>query len=219
MTLYLASIVEGETETECVEPLLQRIWRELLSAPIRLQVLHPLTLDRGRAVSTTKTDLADKIDEACLELLWRVRRDPIGKGLLLIMFDADKDCPAELGTRLLTAARTHRADVDIVCVLPKKTFENWIVAGASTLAGVNGLPNPLPACDQYEDRSGAAWLDDQLRSVKQNRAYKKTIDAQVLVRRMNLQECRTNAPSFDKLCRDLEARLPPPPADVPAPGG
>ena len=31
------------------------------------------------------------------------------------------------------------------------------------------------------------------------------------VRRMDLKECRTNSPSFDKLCRELGARLPHPP--------
>jgi hypothetical protein len=87
-------------------------------------------------------------------------------------------------------------------------LENWIVAGASTLAGVNGLPDPLPARDQFEERSGAAWLEAQLRSRNQARKYKKTADADVFVRAMNLQECRGNAPSFDKLCRELEARLP-----------
>jgi hypothetical protein len=91
-------------------------------------------------------------------------------------------------------------------------LENWIVAGASTLAGVNGLPDPLPARDQFEDRGGAAWLEAQLRSKNKARKYKKTDDAEVFIRRLALQECRDNAPSFDKLCRVLQARLPAPPA-------
>ena len=33
-----------------------------------------------------------------------------------------------------------------------------------------------------------------------------------LAQRMDLQQCRTNSPSFDKLCRELEARLPQPPS-------
>src|SRR6516162_418666 len=90
-------------------------------------------------------------------------------------------------------------------------LENWIVAGASTLAGVNGLPDPLPARDQFEGRSGAAWLEAQLRSKNKARKYRKTDDAEVFVRGMALQECQDNAPSFDKLCRELEARLPQPP--------
>ncbi len=97
------------------------------------------------------------------------------------------------------------------CVLAKQMLENWIVAGASTLAGVNDLPDPLPARGHFEDHSGAAWLETQLRSQSKSRKYKKTADAEAFIRTMDLQECRDNAPSFDKLCRELQARLPPPP--------
>jgi hypothetical protein len=87
-------------------------------------------------------------------------------------------------------------------------LENWIVAGASTLAGVNDLPNNLPARDKIEDRSGVVWIETQLRSRDKTRKYRKTVDAEHFIRIMDLQECRTNSPSFDKLCRELEARLP-----------
>ena len=87
-------------------------------------------------------------------------------------------------------------------------LENWIVAGASTLSGVNGLPDPLPARDKFEERSGVAWLEKQLRRKNKNRSYKKTVDAEVFVQFMDLAECRSNSPSFDKLCRELEKRLP-----------
>ncbi len=39
MTLYIAPIVEGQTEAGCIERLLQRIWMELLGGPERMQVL------------------------------------------------------------------------------------------------------------------------------------------------------------------------------------
>jgi hypothetical protein len=92
----------------------------------------------------------------------------------------------------------------IACVLAKKMLENWIVAGASTLAGVNGLPDPLPPRDQFEDRKGAHWLEAQLRAKNRARKYRKTVDAKVFVQSLHLAECRQNSPSFDKLCRDLE---------------
>jgi hypothetical protein len=106
---------------------------------------------------------------------------------------------------MAVARQALPANTPIACVLAKRMFENWIVAGASTLDGVNELPSPLPARDQFEDRSGAAWLEEQLRTQNQARKYKKTVDAEVFVRAMNLQECRANSPSFDKLCRDLES--------------
>src|SRR5205823_1816550 len=106
--------------------------------------------------------------------------------------------------RLLETARRARSDARIACVLAKQMLENWIVAGASTLAGVNGLPDPLPPRDNFEDRSGVHWLEGQLRSKDRARKYKKTVDAKEFVRFVDLSECRQNSPSFDKLCRDLE---------------
>ena len=41
MTFYVVPIVEGQTEAGCIERLLQRVWKELLGARLRLQVLLP----------------------------------------------------------------------------------------------------------------------------------------------------------------------------------
>src|SRR5262249_3435824 len=155
-----------QTEAGCVERLLQRVWTELLAGPVRLQVLAPSRGKRDALISPAGTDLADKIKEAYLKLSRRLRRDSSGRGLLLLLLDAEGGCPAELAPRLLQTARLARSDTDIACVLAKRMFENWIVAGASTLAGVNGLPDPLRPPDNPEDCSGTAWLDQQLRSQK-----------------------------------------------------
>jgi Domain of unknown function (DUF4276) len=208
VTYYIVPIVEGQTEVGCVQGLLRRVWEELLAGPIPLQVLPPSRGKRDSLVSPSGTALAEKIGEAYSRLSQCLRRDPSGRGLLLLLLDAEGDCPAELAPRLLAVARQARGDATIACVLAKRMLENWIVAGASTLAGVNDLPDPLPARDQFEDRSGAAWLDGQLRSRKRTRRYKKTVDAKVFVRAMDLAECRANCPSFAKLCRELQARLP-----------
>jgi hypothetical protein len=214
VTFYLVPIVEGQTEVGCVERLLQRVWTELLAPPDRLQVLLASRGKRDALINPDHPDFAVKIEEAYAKLARRLRHDSSSqsRGMLLLLLDAEKDCPAELGPRLLEAATRIRSDASIACVLAKEMLENWIVAGASTLAGVNDLPNPLPVRDKFEDRSGAAWLDDQLRrnSKSKSRKYKKTVDAGPFVRAMALQECRDNAPSFDKPCRELEARQQPP---------
>src|SRR5262245_24338351 len=105
MTLYIAPIVEGQTEDKCVERLLQRIWRELLAAPHRLQVLQPSREKRDKLVHSAGTDLESKVHEAVLKLQYRLRRDSDGRGLLLLLLDAEHDCPAELGPRFLQTAR------------------------------------------------------------------------------------------------------------------
>ena len=213
MTLYIAPIVEGQTEAESIERLLHRVWAELLATPDRLQVLTPSRGNRGSLVHPKRPDLADKIREAHARLAQRLKPDPAGRGMLLLLLDADDDCPAELGPRLLAAAKAARSDADISCVLAKKMLENWLVAGASALAGVNDLPSELPTRDLFEQRSGTAWLDSQLRRKDRKRKYDKTADAKIFVKHFGLQECRDNCPSFDKLCRELEARLAPAPPD------
>jgi hypothetical protein len=212
MTFYIVPIVEGQTEAVCIERLLQRVWMELLASPVRLQVLPPSRGNRDALVDSAKPHLREKVEEAHAKLARRLRSEQSSRGLLLLLLDAEGDAPCQLAPRLLNAARVARSDADISCVLAKRMLENWIVAGASTLAGVNDLPNPLPAREKFEERSGAAWLDAQLRSQNKARKYKKTADAEPFVRTMNLQECRENSPSFDKLCRELEARMPQPPA-------
>jgi len=124
-----------------------------------------------------------------------------------LLLDAEADCPAQLGPRLLYTSRQARSDASIACVLAKRMLENWIVAGASTLAGVSGLPKLLQTPANPEDCSGAAWLEAQLRNRNKTRKYKKTTDAKVFVASMDLQQCRKTSLSFDKLCRDLNTLL------------
>jgi hypothetical protein len=214
MMFYIAPIVEGQCEVGCIERLLQRTWTELLAGPNCLRVLPPSRGSRDALLQLERPDLAEKVEEAYIKLHRLLAYDSSSSGLLLLLLDAEDDCPAQLAPILLEAAKKIRSDADICCVLAKRMLENWIVAGASTLAGVNGLPAILPTRDRFEDRSGAKWLEQQLRSKDKARKYKKTEDAKLFVRVMDLEECRTNSPSFDKLCRELAKRLPP--VEVPA---
>jgi hypothetical protein len=214
MNLYVSAIVEGQTEQRCVERILHRIWTELLHRPERLQVLEPFRGHRDDLVNPNGLALKESVQKVFLKLQAKARQDSEARSLLLILLDAESDCPAELAPRLLDTAQRARADADLACVLAKRMLENWIVAGASTLAGVNDLPDPLQPPDNPEECNGAAWLEQQLRSRKQTRSYKKTVDAAVFVQKMHLEECRAHSPSFDKLYRELALRLPPSETDT-----
>ncbi|MCI0464085.1 MAG: DUF4276 family protein [Gemmataceae bacterium] len=217
MTLYIAPVVEGQTEQGCVERLLHRVWFELLAQPERLQVLEPFRGQRDALVHPDGKAFTESVQKAFLKLHAKARKDAEARSLLLILLDAEGDCPATLAPRLLAVARAVLPpDSPVACVLPKRMLENWIVAGCTTLAGVNGLPSPLSPPANPEDCGGSGWLSAQLRSVNKGRKYTKTADAKVFVAAMDLQGCRDTASSFDKLCRELEGRiLPPPQAPLP----
>jgi hypothetical protein len=92
MTFYIAPIVEGQTEAGCIERLLQRVWTELLAAPLRLQVLLPSRCKRDALINPDCPNLAKKVEEAYSKLAQRLRRDPSGRGVLLLLLDAEGDC-------------------------------------------------------------------------------------------------------------------------------
>lgn len=212
MTVYVFPIVEGHTEQGCVAKLLHRVWSGLLARPERLQIAPAYRGHRDQLFHPSGTALQDAVRAASATLKPMRKRDPSARTLILILLDADDDCPAEHAPRLLELAQSAVApDVPLSCVFARRTLENWIVAGASTLGGVAELPGDLPPRDRHEEIRGVNWLNAQLKRSRQK--YRKTTNAIEFVEGMNLEECRTNCPSFDKLCRDLEAIAGP--ADAP----
>ena len=210
MIVFVVAIVEGHTERTSFERLLQRIWHEL-GRPERLQVLEGVRAPRSSLIHPNGVALCEAIENVAIQLCPHLRHNPGCQSLILIDIDAERDCPAQLGPRLVAAANAARADLTIACVLAKRMFENWIVAGASTLGGVLNLPDPLPARTDVEAMNGSTWLDTQLRSVTPNSKYKKADHAIEFVKAMNLPEARSTSPSFARLCKKLECipRCPP----------
>src|SRR5437899_5911095 len=161
MTLDVAPIVEGHTEVGSVERLLQRVWAELLQDPERLQVLQPTRGNRDALIDANRGDLANKLGQGFAKLSQQLSRDSAGRGLLLLLLDAEQGCPKLLAPQLLQRARLAQVNADIGCVFAKRMLENWIMGGASTLAGVHGLPDPLPPRSQFEECNGSASLEAQ----------------------------------------------------------
>lgn len=223
MTLFVASIVEGATEERCIKIILSRLWRELLHVADHepLAVLEPIPAKRLSLVKDGHPELEQMVERAVRVLQSRTRQPAVNRGFILLLIDAEEDCPAILGPRLLSRARTARCDADIVCVLARRKLENWFKAAATSLAGVSGLPDDLTVPANPEDGSGAAWLTRQMQRKDRRRKYTKPADAVELARRMDLELCRANSPSFDKLCRELALRLPPsdPPPSAEADSG
>jgi len=209
MTLYVAPIVEGQTEQGCVDRLLHRVWGDLLKRPERLQVIEAFRGHRDQLIHLNGAVLTETVRKAFLQMKAKSRRDTDASLLVLILLDAEQDCPATLAPRLVkTAVESLAPGAVISCVLAKQMLENWIVGGACSLASINGLPNAIPLRTDVENLRGSSWLERQLRLVDRTRSYRKTIDAKEFVQRLDLHECRTNCPSFDKLCRELQARVP-----------
>jgi Domain of unknown function (DUF4276) len=199
MPLRIAVIVEGHGEDGAIRPLLERIWYEFLKGD-QLDVLRPFRRPQGMLLQ--EAGLKTTVDAAMIEL---TRQPPDGfQRLVLILIDSEGKCPENLAPQLLTWGREARTDADIACVMPHPMFETWFVAAASSLAGERGFPADLIAPDDPEgNKLGKGWIKKKL-----PRKYSETADQPRFAAKIDLTLCRQNSPSFDKLCRELENRLP-----------
>ncbi len=58
---------------------------------------------------------------------------------ILILIDADDDCPAQVGPELLHRATVARSDVPLGVVLAKREFEAWFLAARCVSTGLRQL--------------------------------------------------------------------------------
>ena len=125
-------------------------------------------------------------------------------GRILVLLDADEDCPAELGPELLARAEQEREDRKIAVVLAKVEYEAWFVAAAYSLVGAGGLtPNVNVPEDVEALGNPKGWISERM----QGRRYRETTHQPALTSRFDLAMAREAAPSFDKMCRSVAALL------------
>jgi hypothetical protein len=184
----LASIVEGDGEVIALPKLLHRIAGEL---GVSLLTPTPQRVPRG------KLTMFGGIERWVATAAPRVP----GSGGVLVLIDADDDCPAQLGPELLSRARAARGDKRIAVVLANREFEAWFLAAAGSLAGQHGFPRNLRPPDNAEaPRDCKGWLSKQR---PHGHPYKETVDQAPIASTFDLKRARENSPSFDKFYRDV----------------
>lgn len=127
--------------------------------------------------------------------------DAGANGGILILLDADDECPVGLAEEILRRALTERGDLRIRVVLAKTEYESWFLA-----AGVLGNPPAAeaePPFDPEAIRNAKGKLSALL---PDGRSYRPTIHQVRLTATLDLDTARS-APSFDKLWRDVVALL------------
>lgn len=185
----IIAIVEGRGEVATVPVLLRRIAAEVSPLP-HVSVLPPIRVDRNKVTSP---------DE--LERMVGIASNRSGPdGRILILLDADKDCPARLGPELLRRTRAARSDRHIRVVIPKSEFESWFLASIESLGGLRGIDPSLAAPSDPESvRDAKGWLTARMPN---SRSYRPARDQAALTDAMHFKSARS-APSFNKLWRDV----------------
>lgn len=204
MPLTLAFIVEGKGDEISLPKLVARTLAALdVQPPFRL--LDPIRVARDRLVKQGELERAVQL--AVLK--------SGGHGAVLVLLDADDDCPAQLGPDLQRRASAAAGTVPVQVVLANREFEAWFLASARSLAGLRGLSADLEDHPNPDSVRGAKeWLTANMPGA---RAYSPVRDQPELVKAMDLDAARQGSRSFRKFWSATERLVEPTATTVPPP--
>lgn len=186
--LTIVCIVEGHGDELGLPVLARRLANE-----VRDDLLLKFEV---RRVSKSQVLRADGLERA-LDALSR----QIGRAApILVLLDADKDCPREIASRLHERRRLAHADLMVSIVVAKCEYEAWFLAAAQSLVGDEGLQDGESSPPEPEGIRGAKeWLSARMSF---GGRYVETRHQERFSRQMDLEQAR-QASSFRKLEREI----------------
>jgi len=188
--VHFGFVIEGHGEVEAVPALIRRICNELCDL-YAVKTARPVRVTKSRLVRSGELERA-------IRLARGTNRE---QGPVIVILDADDDCPAILGPSLKSRALAITSPGTVSIVIPKYEFETWFLASAQSLSGKSGLREGLlPPPDPAAIRGAKQWLT---RNMVPGRKYSPTVDQASLVAAMDLTAARS-CRSFDRLCREIE---------------
>ena len=189
---FIVPIVEGKGEVDAVPLLIRRIAWERAHSLLPI-VGKPIWVPRDKLLRR-KGELERYVDIAA--------RKGDSCGRILIVLDADDDCPAELGPWILGRATKARPDREVGVVLAKREYEAWFLATLDSLAGQRNIRKGSVAPDDPEGvRDAKGRINAMMGTGSQ---YRTTRDQAALTQFIDIPAARLKSPSFDKMCRVIE---------------
>ena len=185
----IVAIVEGDGELAAVPDLLRRIlWERLCRYDI-----HAPKPKRANG----KPDLLKKF-ESFLEYAVLDNCDAI-----LVLVDADEECPVEKARDLATRAAALNLNVPVAIVYANSEYETWFITSLSECTGQAirarlGMSETINAPDNVENIRGAKeWLKHRMPN---DIGYKETEDQEPLTHHIDFNLTHDRSRSFRRLC-------------------
>jgi hypothetical protein len=193
MVERIIPIAEGHGEVEALPMLIRRILAERLASP---------QVDVGKVIRQPRTRLVQPPDFDVLKrtIDFAARRGGAGCGILLVV-DADDDCPRETAATLRRVAEEARPDVPTRTVLANREFEAWLIAAAISLRGHRRVrDDAVPPVDPEAVRDAKGHLQNAI--LRPDETYSPSVDQVRFCSLMSLAAAR-HCRSYRKLEKDI----------------
>lgn len=192
MTRNIVCIVEGDGEVRAVPVLLRRIaetrgvYDLLVPPPIRVHrdqfLRRPEEFERKLLLAAAKA----------------------AGGMVMVLIDADDDCPVTLAKEIETRARPLIHGADLRVVVPNREYEAWLLATADSIAGRRGLRADIEVPQQPDNiRNAKGWLSERIPGGR----YHEVSDQPALTALIDVERAAERSRSFRKLVKTIEAVL------------
>jgi len=179
--MIIQPIVEGQGEEVAVPLLLRRLRDEAQAWGLEVATPH-----RKRRTQLVKKDsLQSAVRVAAL------RPDCAG---ILVLFDADDDCPKELAPILEEWAREAASGILCAVVMANREYEAWFLSSTEALRGrANILPDATSHPDPETPRDAKGELE---RRMRRGASYSPTVDQATLTAHLDLETAYRRCRSF-----------------------
>lgn len=182
--MMIQPIVEGQGDEAAVPILLRRLRDEA-------QVWE---LEIGRPHRRRRTQLVKKDFLQVAVRVAALSEDCVG---ILVILDADDDCPKELAPTLEQWAREAAGGKACAVVMANREYEAWFLASIEALRGTAGiLPDAVSHPDPEAPRDAKGELDRRMPS---GAGYSPTVDQAALTAHLDLESAYRLCRSFRKL--------------------
>ena len=186
--MNIQPIVEGHGEVAAAPTLLRRLRDE--AGAWEIDIGSPIRCPRNRLIR-----------QDTLETFVKVALRQPRCAAILIMFDGDDDCPAELGPRVRRWAAEASEGKPCEVVIPHREFEAWFLAALESLQGSRGircgaryLPNP----EAQRDAKGQLTA-----TMHPGKSYKPNLDQPAFSARFSMAAAHARCRSFRKLTKSF----------------
>ncbi|HYD79629.1 MAG TPA: DUF4276 family protein [Paucimonas sp.] len=182
-------IVEGDGEVPALPILLRRL-NDWLTPATYINVKRPIRVKRDRFLNK---------DEEFRRMLELASLQCSDDGWILILLDADDDCPMNLGAQIQERAQGVVPHRSVSVVLANREYEAWFIAAAHSLQGQRGFScNDELVAEPERIRGAKEWLSHRIPNGK----YREIVDQPAFSAILDLQMALDRSRSFQKLCSD-----------------
>ena len=185
----MASIVEGDGEVQAVPILLRRLndWKP---GDTYVTPMTPIKVRRDRFLNRD-----DEFNKYVLLAVAKCGAD----GWVLILLDADDDCPATLGASVLHRVQGITPHARVSVVVANREYEAWFIAASASLDGKRGFVRGAdPVADPERPRDAKGWISSRIQSGR----YRETTDQPAFTAIFDMQQAFKGCRSFRKLCSE-----------------